>query len=245
MTDSSGSAAAHLVVAHVRGLIERGTLRAGTRLPSERDLSRQLGVSRPSLRAGLRSLAAMGVVEIRRGAGSFITAGPPALGSEALRFQAALHGITREQMFEARLVLEVAVAGLAAERATAERLMAISDEATGMFASMSDPQAFLLHDIGFHRAVAAASGNPILSAVVEMVAELFREQRRQTIDGASDLKDAADEHRRIYQAIRSRDPDRARRAMGGHLDRAGRTQAVERAPSGADPVTAAPGSSHG
>ncbi len=228
MSTLTGTTATELVVAYVRGLIDRGELKRGDRLPAERDLARILEVSRPSLRAGLRSLAVMGVIDVRPGAGSFIAAGPPSLGPEALQFQAALHGFTRAKMFEARLVLEVAVAGMAAEHATSDDLATISDEATGMFASMDDPQTFLLHDIAFHRAVAQASANPILSALVGMVSELFREQRRTTIGQAQDLKEAADEHRAIYQAIRARDPVRARRAMTEHLERAGRAQEVER-----------------
>jgi GntR family transcriptional repressor for pyruvate dehydrogenase complex len=130
-------------------------------------------------------------------------------------------------MFQARLVLEVAVAGLAARHAAPEDMIAISEEATGMFASLDDPQAFLGHDIAFHRAVAAASGNPVLSALVNMVAEQFREQRQRSIGRAQDLKQAADEHRAIYVALRARDADRASRAMREHLERAYRTQAEE------------------
>jgi len=208
-------------------MLDRGEIKAGARLPAERELAQQLGVSRPSLRAGLRSLAVMGVVQIRPGAGSYIAAGPPALGTEALSFQAALHGFTRDQMFEARLVLEVAVAGLASERANSDGLAFISDETTGMFASMDDPQAFLLHDIAFHRAVASSCDNPILQSLVGMVSELFRQQRRQTIGRAHDLKDAAEEHRRIYLAIRAHDPERARRVMSEHLLRAEHTQRTE------------------
>jgi GntR family transcriptional repressor for pyruvate dehydrogenase complex len=139
MVEHRGSEAAGLVVAHVRGLLDRGELKGGDRLPAERELARALGVSRPSLRAGLRSLAEMGIVAIRPGAGSFIAGGPPAFGTNALGFQAALHGFTRDQMFQARLVLEVAVAGLAARHATPDDLIAVSEEATGMFASLDDP----------------------------------------------------------------------------------------------------------
>ena len=244
MAEYQGSVATELVVSHVRGLLSRGELKAGDRLPSERELARQLGVSRPSLRAGLRSLAVMGVVQIRPGAGSFIAGGPPAFGTTALRFQAALHGFTRDQMFQARQVLEVEVAALAARHATPEDMIAISDEATGMFASLTEPQAFLGHDIAFHQAVAAASGNPILSALVNMVAEQFREQRQRTINQARDLKEAADEHRAIYLALRARDADRARRAMRDHLERANRTQTTEAAGVG-DPagVEGIPGTS--
>jgi len=227
MREHRASEASALAVAHVRGLLDRGELKGGDRLPAERELARALGVSRPSLRAGLRSLAEMGVVVIRPGAGSFIAGGPPAFGTDALGFQAALHGFTRDQMFQARLVLEVAVAGLAARHATPEDMIAVSEEATGMFASLDDPLAFLGHDISFHRAVAAASGNPVLSALVNMVAEQFREQRQRSIGRARDLKEAADEHRAIYVALRARDAERASRAMRDHLERAFRTQAEE------------------
>jgi GntR family transcriptional repressor for pyruvate dehydrogenase complex len=222
-------AAAEIVVDRVRGLIETGKLRSGDRLPAERELARELGVSRPSVRSGLKTLAAMGVVRIRQGAGTFITAGPPKLDCEPLSFLAALHGFTRAQMFEARLVLEVTVASLAADRTrhAPERLIAISDETTGMFASLDDPDRFLDHDIRFHRAVAAAADNPILSSLVDMVATMFRELRQRTIGRARDLKEAAEEHRVIYQAIRAHDAERARRAMSDHLERAQRTQAME------------------
>ena len=206
----SDGVTAEIVVQHVRGLIERGELRPGDRLPAERELAVQLGVSRPSVRAGLRSLAAIGVLQTRHGAGTFITDGPPTLGSEPLSFLAALHGFTRDEMFEARRALEVGVAGLAAERATDEQIATIAEEVTGMFASLDEPQNFLIHDIRFHRAVAQASGNPILASLVEMVSALFYEQRRRTAQHSRDLKESAHLHRAIYHAVRAHDPKRAR-----------------------------------
>ncbi len=221
--------AAEVVVRRVRQLIDQGELRSGDRLPPERALALQVGVSRLSVRSGLKTLAAMGVVQIRQGSGTFITGGPPALDSQPLSFLAALHGFTRTQMFEARLVLEVAIAGLAAERAAAEKVTAISDEITGMFASLDAPDRFLEHDIRFHQAVAATCDNPILVSIVEMISTLFREFRRTSIARARDLKQAAEEHRLIYRAIRARDPDSARHAMDEHLRRSLRTQALEEA----------------
>ncbi len=219
--------AAELVVAHVRRLIDGGQLRPGDRLPPERELAQQVGVSRPSVRAGLRALAAMGVLQSRHGAGTFIRSGPPSLDSEPLSFLAALHGFTREQMFEARRVLEVGVAGLAAERATGEHLAAIAEEMTGLFASLDDPQAFLRHDIRFHRAIAAAAGNPILASLVEMVSAIFYAQRRKTADRAHDRRESAEAHRAIYSALRARDGQRAREAMNAHLVTAARHQDEE------------------
>ncbi len=222
------------VVSYVRGLIERGELRPGDRLPAERDLATHIGVSRPTVRAGLRALAAIGVVRSRHGSGTYIPDGPPSLGTEALSFLAALHGFTREEMYEARRILEVGAAGLAAERATSEQVATLAEEVASLFASLDDPPVFLVHDIDFHRGVAAASGNPIVASLVEMVSALYYEQRRGTADRASDrdLRDAAEKHRRIYQAIRAHDAETARRLMTDHLTQAHEYQAHEPA----DPV---------
>jgi GntR family transcriptional repressor for pyruvate dehydrogenase complex len=230
--------ATDVVVDHVRNLIMRGEVRPGQRLPPERELVRQTGVSRTSVRAGLQSLAAKGVLVTRHGAGTFVANGPPVLDSEPLGFLAALHGFSRGEMFEARRTLEVGVAGLAAERATGEQLAALSEEVTGMFASLGDAQEFLVHDIRFHRAVAAASGNPILASIVEMVSAIFYEQRRQTANEARDRRPAATMHRRIYQAIRDHDRAAAERLMHEHLVGAEREQDIERARAQAEAHTA-------
>ena len=209
--EKSTEDSANQVIQHVRQLIERGALRPGDRLPAERELAVQIGVSRPTVRVGLRALSAMGVVRTRHGAGTFVPEFP-VLGSEPLSFLAALHGFTRHEMYEARRILEVGAAGLAAERATPDQTTAISEEVANLFASMEDPQAFLLYDIRFHRAVAAASGNPIVASLVEMVAALYYDRRRKTAELATgrNLRDAAEMHRRVYQAIRSHDADEAR-----------------------------------
>src|SRR5262244_1121251 len=124
------------VVMHLRGMIHRGELRPGDRLPPERDLAKVLGVSRPTLRAAIRSLAAVGVLQSKQGAGTFVVEsdGPPALDSAPLRMMASLHGFTTSEMFEARRSLEMAIAALAAERATGEQLASMAEEIAGMFA---------------------------------------------------------------------------------------------------------------
>lgn len=205
------------VVAHVRDLIERGALGPGDRLPPERELALQIGVSRPSVRAGLQALAAMGVIQARHGAGTFITDGPPMLATGPLSFLAALHGFSSEEMFEARRVLEVGAIGVAASRATGEDLASIAEEMAGMFAALEDAQAFLIHDIKFHRAVARASHNPILASLIEMVSAMFYERRKRNVGAARDLREAAEMHRVIYNALRDKDADAAQKAMSEHL----------------------------
>jgi len=212
-------AAGALIVEHVRREIEGGRLGPGDRLPPERVLAQKMGLSRPSLRSGLRTLQAMGIIHARRGAGTFIVEGPPHLGKAPLEFLAALHGFTLEQMYEARRMLEVGAAGLAAERASGEQLAAMADEITGMFAALEDSKEFLHHDLGFHRAVAAGSGNPIVAAIIGTLTEIIWETGRLNITGLS-LRQSADTHRRIYEAVRSRSPERARREMSQHLEKA-------------------------
>ena len=216
-----------IVVRHVRELIIRGKFRPGQRLPPERELVRVIGVSRTSVRAGLQTLAAKGLLIIRHGSGTFVADGPPMLDSEPLSLLAALHGFTRKQMFEARRTLEVSIARMAAERASAEHLATIADTVAAMFARCDDPQAFLVQDIRFHAAVASASGNPILASVVGMISAMFYEQRRKTADRRRDLRPVADAHWQIYQAIRNREAGRAANLMSEHLIQAERDQQAE------------------
>src|SRR5919202_5120743 len=217
------------VISQLREMIHRGDLRPGDRLPPERDLAKLLGVSRPTLRAGIRSLAAVGVLQSRQGAGTFVVEsdGPPALDSAPLRLMASLHGFTSAEMFEARRSLEMAIAGLAAERATGDQMATMAEEVAGMYASLDDPEQFLVHDMRFHQTVAAASGNRILTSLMNMVATILFDVRRKTVKHATDLKESAEMHRKIYRAIRERNPEAARLAMRDHLMLAQRAQAAE------------------
>jgi GntR family transcriptional repressor for pyruvate dehydrogenase complex len=207
------------VVEHVRREIEAGRLGPGDRLPPERELARKMGISRPSLRSGLRSLSAMGIITARRGAGTFIVEGPPQLGKAPLQFLAALHGFTLDQIYEARRLLEVGASGLAAERASGEHIADMADEIAGMYATLEDSQTFLKHDLGFHRAVSAGSGNPIIATIIRTLTEIIWDTGRLNLEGTS-LRESAEMHRRIYGAIKSRSAERARREMAQHLERA-------------------------
>jgi len=219
--------AAKQVVDYVRRLIESGKFRAGDKLPPERELALLIGVSRATVRAGLQSLATVGVVDSRRGAGTFVAEGPPLLDVNPLSLFSALHGIPQAELFEARRVIEIDLAGLAAKRAHGDELALISEEVMEMFASIDDVHKFLVHDIRFHRAVATAARNPLLAAIMEMVADLFYDQRKKTVDRWRDAPEAAEQHRRIYQAIRAGDVERARKEMDTHLQWAQETQEIE------------------
>lgn len=208
---------AEQVVDQIREMIRQGKLKPGDRLPAERELAKRLGISRASLRHGLRFLAAIGVLNSRHGSGTYIAHGPPVLESESLQVMADLHRFSYNDMFEARKVLECGLAELAAANADDEHLAIMAEEVAEMYATLDDPQEYLVHDIRFHRAVASAGGNQILSALMNMVSTVMYENRRETVGRATDLKQSAELHRRIYRLIRSRRSQEARHAMNEHL----------------------------
>ena len=231
--NETGGTTTEEVVARLREMIHKGDLRPGNRLPPERDLAKQLGVSRPTLRAGIRSLAAVGVLKSRQGAGTFVAEADasPALDSNPLRLLASLHGFSSAEMFEARLLLEMAIAGLAAERATGDHMAAMAEELAEMFATLDEPEEFLVHDMRFHQTIAAASGNRILTALMNMVASILFDVRSKTVHRAHDLKESAEMHRQIFRGIREGNIEVARAAMRDHLLLAQKAQAEELAES--------------
>lgn len=225
------------VLDYLRELIQQGKLKAGERLPAERDMAELLQVSRPTIRAGIRSLVALGVLESRHGSGTYVVNvdGPPALDSSPLRLMAALRGFSSDEMFEARLALETTAAELAADRATSDELTTMAEELTGIFASLENPESFLIHDVQFHRAIAAASHNRIIAALTEMVVNAMYDTRKATVRQAQDLKESAEWHRRTYRAIREHKADEARASMREHLTRARAAHQQESLPHTQDP----------
>ena len=224
----NGSTAEEIVV-RLRDMIHGGELNAGDRLPPERDLAKLLGVSRPTLRAGIRSLTTVGILQARQGAGTFVAerGDSPTLDSSPLKMLSALHGFTSDEMFEARLALEMSITGLAAERATSEQMTLLAEEITGMYASLDSPAQYLLHDMKFHQTIAAASGNRILTSLMNMVATILFDARSKTVHRAVDLKESAEQHHNIYRALRERDPEAASQAMRDHLLETQKSQRLE------------------
>jgi GntR family transcriptional regulator, transcriptional repressor for pyruvate dehydrogenase complex len=215
------------VVTRLREMIQSGEILAGDRLPPERDLAKLLGVSRPTLRAGLRSLSAVGILQSRQGAGTFVAEAEesPTLDSSSLRLMAALHGFTADEMFEARLSLEMSIAGFAAERATSKQIKQMAEEIAEMDASLDEAEQYLTHDRRFHQIIAAASGNRILTAMLNMVATILFEYQSNHVKHAKDLQESAEQNCDIYHAIRERNAEGAREAMHDYLFKA---QAVQR-----------------
>ncbi|MGA3045428.1 MAG: FadR/GntR family transcriptional regulator [Terracidiphilus sp.] len=217
------------VVNHIRAKIEDGTLQPGDKIPPEREFAKSLNISRASLRTGIGYLAALGVMKVRHGVGTFVADGPAEFGKASLGLLGALHGFKSWQMFEARKLLETNLAALAAERGTEEHLTQLAEEVTEMYATADDPAQYLIHDVRFHRTIAQASGNPILAALMETVTTALYDERRKTAERAKDRRPSLEAHRDIYRAIRDGNPIEARRAMERHLHSAESELAAEQA----------------
>src|SRR4029079_19725621 len=149
------------------------------------------------------------------------------LDGSPLRMLSALHGFTSDEMFEARLALEMSIAGLAARRANSEHMTRLAEEIAGMYASLNDPEQYLVHDMSFHQTIAAASDNRILTSLMNMVATILFDSRSKTVKRAKDLKQSAEQHHNIYRAMREHDAEAARQAMHDHLIRTQEAQRLE------------------
>jgi GntR family transcriptional repressor for pyruvate dehydrogenase complex len=204
-------------IAAIQEQIRSGELAPGQRLPSERALSEALGVSRPTVREAVQSLAAMKILDVRHGAGIFVSS----LGMDELlspmRFALELSEPTVSQLFEVRLALEPRAAELAAARATDEQIAGIH-ECVERFARRGTSREELLElDTELHRRIVEAAGNVLLVNLVASLAALSRRSRELTSKVPGVTKRTRDDHRAIVDAIAARKPREARRAMEQHL----------------------------
>jgi len=209
------------VVDGVKQMILDGRLQPGERLPAEKELAATLGVSRGSLREGVRALGTLGILDSRHGDGTYVTTLDPALLLAPVAFVAELQD-DAAAFHAVRRLLETEAAGLASLHIDDDglaRLRAVLDEtARALVQHPLDHDRLVDADLAFHEEIARASGNPVLAALVEGLAgrtSRTRLWRGLSDEGAEDR--AFVEHEAILAAIAARDPDRARLRMATHL----------------------------
>jgi GntR family transcriptional repressor for pyruvate dehydrogenase complex len=201
----------------IRTLIQGGHFTPGARLPAERDLAQQLGVSRPSLREALIALEIEGSVEIRMGSGIYITAEP-----ERRPWQTGSMGESPVELMEARAAVEGTVALAAAARITPEGLKLLRETLDAMRVEIEAGRKPLDQDRLFHLTIAGLSGNSVLAHIVS---DLFDErhsplsaQIRARFETPETWHYALQEHEAIYAALEARDPLLAQAMMHAHLE---------------------------
>ncbi|HEX6946139.1 MAG TPA: FadR/GntR family transcriptional regulator [Acidimicrobiia bacterium] len=203
----------------LRKLIAQGDLRPGQRLPNEHDLANRLGISRASLREGIRALAAMNIVVVRHGDGTYVSSLEPELLAEPLQLILAIEDSAVFSLFEVRRITEPAAAALAAERATTEELDALRDEIKAGIEAQGDALKLVEHDSRLHQLIHLAAHNPILRSVSASLAGLANSVRKRTVRLPRNAPLTISEHTDVVEAICARDSEAASRAMTVHLVR--------------------------
>lgn len=200
-----------------RDIIE-GKLRPGGLLPIEADLARELGVSRPSLREGLRALAAKGLVETRTRRGTIVRPKEcwDILDPDVLAWMA---NAPPDQEFlmallELRTSIEPAAARLAAQRASPRQVLGIEESYRAMAASLPDDiEACCQHDLDLHERIIAAAGNVFLARFAAVIRTALRTSFLVSYNARQSYENSLAEHWAVTDAIRQRMPGEAERAM--------------------------------
>ena len=200
--------------------IAAGRLEPGDRLPSERTLSEQFGVSRTVIREAIRSLAARGVVESRAGSGLVVATMDPSRLTALLSLFLGSGALHYADVHEVREAIESRMTALAATRRTDEDLADLRDalEALGAAAARDDVEATSLADVEFHRAIARTTHNDLFVMMLDSIGDVLLEVRRETLREPSRRQAVMPAHERIVRAIEAGDAAAARAAMEAHLE---------------------------
>jgi len=205
------------IVRQVKQLIAEGRLKTGDRLPPERELAEKFVVSRTSVREALRALESLGFIEIRAGEGTFVRA----VSVDALVGPLALMMTSQREaigeLFEARRVLEPAIAALAASRATPDEVQEMERILENQAREVAAGRTGLAEDAAFHTAIGAAAHNHAITRIVHAIMDLLTQSREESLNTPGRPTRSHQDHRRVLQAIAKRNPTAARQAMLDHL----------------------------
>lgn len=227
---------------HVRELIVTEQLHPGERLPAERDLARMLGVSRVPVREAMRTLAAQGLVEIRRGRGMFVASSSVEATVDELTKELLKQRDLLSELFAVRRLLEPASAQWAATRATEEdvaKLVRLTDDMeTAGEEEPPDYDRIGERDTQLHVQIAEAADNRVLVRIMQAIQDLHREQLETSLRYRDRVHETLHDHQRLVSAIAAGDPVEAREAMVDHLGNSERATMARI--EGADAETAGP-----
>lgn len=206
------------VVGQLHRLIERGKLKAGDRLPSERELAEIFRVSRTSVREAIKTLETEGFVITRPGSGTFIAA----VDVEAL-IQPLASLLSRGKdalldLFEMRRLVEPGIAALAAERATPSDLLRLKEIFKEQERQINRGESGVDSDAEFHFAIGQATQNPALQRLVSSIVEILKPMREKSLQTPGRAHNSLASHRELLVAIERHEPELARHAMQRHIE---------------------------
>ena len=207
------------LVSQLKELILSGDLRPGDRLPPERELAESFGVSRTVVREAVRTVLAQGLLVSEPGKGNIVAVPQLASVAEGIRLFLRLNEQSdpAEQIFEVRRVLEVEIAGLAAERISDDLLAELESSIRDMAESTDNFAQFAEYDVEFHATLARATGNEMFRILLDSVTGLMLEVRHLSLALPDVAVAALEEHERIWEQVQLRNAAGARREMESHL----------------------------
>lgn len=205
------------VVEQLQTLVVDRHLRSGDRLPGERELCEQFGVSRTVIREATRILAQRGIVTIEPGRGTFVSLPDQTNIALAIELYARARHVPLQHVVQVRQVLEPEIARIAAEHATEEQIERLARCAEVMDHRLDDPAAYNAADQEFHSTLAEATGNELFCALTGVIVNLAQETRRAMFDVEGAPFRGQEFHKLILQRMRQRDGVGARAVMLQHL----------------------------
>ena len=216
--------ASEQIAREIRMYIEREGLRPGDRIGTEHELSREFGVSRPTLREGLRRLAGSHLIRVQKGrAGGVFVDNTPNAGigrhvSESIAAMLESRSVTLCELVEARMFLEVPLAGRAAERADEATGIALAEAIDDARGRNPAGEEFRLADARFHRVIAVTAGNDLLVTFTSWILDVLQPSLIEHLGSVIDGELIIEQHQAILRAIRRHQRAGAERAMRHHIE---------------------------
>jgi GntR family transcriptional repressor for pyruvate dehydrogenase complex len=217
------------VITHILGLIKKGQVKPGERLPTEKQLTEDLAVSRTCVREAIKSLESLRLIRVRSKVGAVVLEPSSTALISAEHLSASAHMQQTDVLIEFRKVLELGLAALAAEKSTEEDWAAMRSALADHEHALATNRVAHHADIAFHKAIAEATKNPIAILVLRTISEVLSERSRQMNDVPGVPEEGLKQHWKIYRAIREHNPEKARKAMRLHIQTAERNARIVRA----------------
>lgn len=220
----------------IKEMILNGRLRAGDKLPSEHDLAESLGVSRATVRESIGALVAMNILRTVHGRGTYVSSLSTEDLLQPLEFALSIAWGALQDLFDARLALEPAIAAFAAQRATDDEIAELRRCAEQTGEALGSTDQFLDLDVKLHRLIAEASHNGILLRLMTSLNSMGLESRAMTVNLPGLAAKTAHDHGEIVEAIASHSPERAREEMAKHVTHVAAAASGAAKRDGASPV---------
>jgi GntR family transcriptional repressor for pyruvate dehydrogenase complex len=205
-----------IIIQQIKNQIKKGILKPGEKLPSERKLANQLGVSRASVREAIQALAFSGYLEVIQGKGTYILEMATQY-DEIVNFFSEFSNYSLDYLMEARIMLEGEFARLAALNANQEEIDLV-ERIFNEIASSKDLNSFVVKDLEFHLTIAKATHNPIMNGLMKIIGEMLYKETRKIIEISRDTrKNTIETTRNLVQAIKQRNAEKAKELMSEHI----------------------------